>query len=639
MDNTREAFSELAAKFSKMSIPECFERCVVSNARRPAVQTEVGAISYDEVNRLSNRIAQAVVGRLSAMEQPVALLVEQGPHAIAAILGALKAGAVYVPLDPAFPHARNSLILADSEADLIITNDRNRASARSLRRESSMVNIDRLDIGLDDRNVGLSIPPDRQAYILYTSGSTGQPKGVVHTHRTALRAILRYMAGLCLSPEDRLSLFPSYSVTASVSNIFGGLLTGACLFPFNVKENGVADLAPWLVRNEITVYRSVPTVYRHFIGTLKRHERFPQLRLVRLGGEPATRRDLEAYRKHFADHCAFINGYGTSEASNVWQYRVEKSTPVSQDLVPVGYPIDDTQFSLVDEAGEEVRLGAMGEIAIKSRDLSPGYWRRAELTQRVFRTDSDNPDVRIYYTGDIGYCLPDGCLVHMGRKDSQVKIRGYRIELEEIQLALLDAPEIKEAVVVAQDDGAGEKQLVAYLVFQRERSLDTKQLREHLAEKVPDYMLPAAFVRLDALPLTPNGKLDRRALPTPDHLSLERAEDIAAPRTPVEEVVAGLWAEVLGLQQVGIHDNFFELGGNSLLATRLTSRLRDLFQVELSLRNILEAPTVAELALVLLQDPVRGAKVGELARLLLDLVSRTEVEAEELLASEPKAQQ
>ena len=604
----------------ELSIPECFERSVARNPGSEAVRTETCRMTYEELNRLSNRIARAVQRRLNRAEQPVALLVEQGPFAIAAALGALKSGAACVPLDPAFPVSRNSLILQGCQAEVIVTNHQNLSLAHSSKEDAVLVNIDQLDGAFDDRNLRLAISPDSLAYVISTSGSTGVPKGVMQTHRNILRVAFRYSQGLKISARDRLTLLASCSVTASIGNAFSALMNGATLLPFNIKERGVEPLGDWLNRQQITVYHSCPTVFRHFVATLRGEQLFPRLRLIRLGGEQATRKDFELFKKHFSDDCIFVNGYGCSEMSTVWQYCMDKNARISTNLLPVGYPLDGIEYSLLNDRGEEVGIGPIGEIVIKSPYLSPGYWREPELTRRVFDTDPQDPSTRIFRTGDVGYRLPDGSLVHAGRGDFQVKIRGFRIELEEIELALLDLPAIKEAAVAIHEDRLGEKQLVAYVVFHKGRSLETAQLREHLKERLPDYMLPAVYVRLEALPQTPNGKTDRRALPAPETVPQESPEIPAAPRTPVEEVVAAFWAEVLCLPQIGVHDNVFDLGANSLSATQVTSRLRDAFQVELSLRNILEAPTVAELALVLLQDPVQGQNVEKLARRLLELV-------------------
>ena len=277
------------------------------------------------------------------------------------------------------------------------------------------------------------------------------------------------------------------------------------------------------------------------------------------------------------------------------RYCVDKDTEISDAMVPVGYPLGDVEILLLDDEGEAVGFDQVGEIAIKSRYTSPGYWRRPDLTRAAFITDPQDEGERIYRTGDLGYMQPDGCLVVTGRNDFRVKIRGFRIEVAEIELALRGLTKVKEAAVVAHEDQRGEKQLVAYVVPEPEQAPTTSELRDFLKDKLPDYMVPSAFVVLDALPLTPNGKLDRLALPAPSLARPELDTNFVAPRNALEEQLVEIWEEVLGVERVGIHDDFFELGGHSLRATRVVSRVREVFQVELPLLSLFEEPTIAGL--------------------------------------------
>jgi acyl-coenzyme A synthetase/AMP-(fatty) acid ligase/acyl carrier protein len=378
-------------------------------------------------------------------------------------------------------------------------------------------------------------------------------------------------------------------------DIFSALLKGAALHPYNVKQEGVANLATWLINEGITVFDSVPSLYRNFLEGLAGDEEFPELRLIRLGGEPVSRELVRRTRKHFPGR-PLVNQLAATESSMIAQYFVDSETEIAGSTVPAGYAVDGVEVLLIDDAGAEIGSEQIGEIVVKSRYLSPGYWRKPDLTQASFRSDPRGGSERLYHTGDLGRMRPDGCLEFLGRKDSRVKIRGHSVEVAEIEAALLDLWDVKEAAVTALELGQDDKRLVAYIVPRHENPPSVGRLRAALAEALPDYMIPSAFVRLPALPLTPNGKLDRRALPEPDEErpDLERAYE--APRTPVEEQLAGIWEEMLGLERVGIHDDFFELGGHSLLATRVISRVRDTFQVELPLRTLFEDRTVARLA-------------------------------------------
>jgi len=346
---------------------------------------------------------------------------------------------------------------------------------------------------------------------------------------------MRYTNGLRIGAEDRLTLLQSYSVAGSVSNMLSALLSGASLFPFNVKEEGLTELANLLIEEEITVYHSVPTVFRQFANTLSGKEEFPELRLIRLGGEPVYAEEVRLYKKYFPSDSIFVNSYGASEAASVLRYCVDKDTEISGAMVPVGYPLGDVEILLLDDEGAAVESNDLGEIAIKSRHISPGYWRRPDLTRAAFITDPQDEGERIYRTGDLGYRQPDGCLVVTGRNDFRVKIRGFRIEVAEIELALRGLSTVKEAAVVAHEDQRGEKQLVAYVVPHPEQVPTISELRSFLKDKLPDYMMPSAFVVLDELPLTPNGKLDRLALPAPDLARPELGTNFVSPRNALEE--------------------------------------------------------------------------------------------------------
>src|SRR5919112_5877494 len=362
------AFIRFEKEETEQSIPQRFEQQVGRYPDRLAVRTRNHQLSYSALNKVANRVARALISQRGEEAEPIALLLEHDAAMIAAILGVLKAGKVYVPLDPSFPYARNAYILEDSQAGLILTNNENRSLAESLsEHRHSLTNIDEIEARLSDENVDLPISADRLANIIYPSGSTGQPKGVVQNHRNLLHVAMRYTNGLQISAEDRLTLLQSYSVAGSVSNMLGALLNGASLFPFNIKEEGLARLADWLIEQEITVYHSVPTVFRQFANTLTGKEEWPKLRLVRLGGEPVYAEEVQLYKKYFPSDSNFVNSHGASEAASVLRYCVDKNTEISDAMVPVGYPLGDVEILLLDDEGAAVGFDQVGEIAIKSR--------------------------------------------------------------------------------------------------------------------------------------------------------------------------------------------------------------------------------------------------------------------------------
>jgi acyl-coenzyme A synthetase/AMP-(fatty) acid ligase/acyl carrier protein len=407
-------------------------------------------------------------------------------------------------------------------------------------------------------------------------------------------------------------------------------LNGATLYPLDVKSEGLTGLLNLLIEDEITVYHSVTTLFRYLANTLTGVEKFPKLRLIILGGEPVLRREVTLYEKYFSSDCLLSTGLGSTETGTARVFLIDKKTEVNSNMMPpLGYEVEDKDILLLDDAGAEVDLGDIGEIAVKSRYLALGYWQNPTLTQAAFVPEPAGGSERIYRTGDLGRLLPDGCLVHLGRKDFQVKIRGYRIELAEIEMALIDTGTLKEAIVLAREDSFGEKRLIAYVV-PNQAAPSIQELYSFLIERLPDYMLPSTFVFLDTLPLTPGGKVDRRALPAPDKTRPDLKTTFVAPSTPVEKRLAGIWAEVLNKEPVGIHDNFFELGGNSLLATQVISRISDALSVALPRRSLFETPTLAGLADQITQQLTVAH--DEMAELLAELEGLSEEDAQRLVA-------
>lgn len=561
-------------------------------ARRPsalAITDRAHRWSYGELNGVANRVAMAIPEPTPAGERPVALLFEQGAPAIAALLAVLKAGRFYVPLSPQLPAAKLAAILEDSAADLILTNELNAPLARKFADAATeILVIDGLiEPAVAERNLGLAIPPDALAYILYTSGSTGVPKGVVHNHRNVLHYIMKYTNAAQLGAADRLSLLPYYDAAAAVPAIFGALLNGASLHLFDLRAQGFTKLADWIAQEAITVYHSTPQVFRRLVQALPTGATFPALRLVRMGGEALLRADVELYRRHFPEPTLMLNTLSATEMNIIRLFFVDHATSFDGPVVPVGYEVADTEIVLLDEEGGET--AGEGEIAIRSRYLFCGYWRKPELTAAVL---SQCPDGRrLFRTGDRGRMLPDGCLVHLGRNDSRLKIRGITVEAAEVEAALLADPSVRQACVVGRPDQSGEMRLVAYVASEAPPS----ELRRRLALRVAGPMIPAAFVRLDTLPVTAGGKVDRRALPDP---GLVRT-GIDPPRDPHELRITRLWEEMLGVWPVGIRDDFFELGGDSLLALQLVTRLEKIASKPLPASLLLQAATVESQAAIL----------------------------------------
>jgi amino acid adenylation domain-containing protein len=584
-------------------------------------------LTYKDLNRAANRIAHAILSKDGNQDEPVALLL--GKEALpAAILGVLKTGKIYVILNSSFPPARVSFILRNSRTGLLVTDRDHLSLATGFARESlPLINVNELDSRLPTGNLPISMAPDALTWITYTSGSTGEPKGVIQNHRNVLHLIMTQTNDLHICSEDRLAMLMS-----AAGDMFLALLNGAAIVPPNAEESRSGDLGNWLNQEEITVYSSVPSVFRNFANNLRGHETFPSLRLIRLTGEAVYSSDVEIYRKYFSRNCILVNRLSSTEAPAFRQYFIDGSTTITDNLVPVGYAVEGNDVFLIRDDGQEADVNETGEITVKSRHLSPGYWRNPDLTRAKFSSAPGEEEKRIYKTGDLGRMNRDGCLVYLGRRDFQVKVRGNRIELAEIERALADLGLFNEVVVVPLEDHPGEQRLVAYLAPTSRVAVTVSALRRFLSEKLPGYMIPSTFVVLDALPLAANGKVDRSALPLPALVRPELDTPFVSPRTPFEETVAEIWAETLGLDRVGINDNFVDLGGNSLVAARIISRVFNTFQVEVPLPLFFGAPTVADMAVVV--EQYQGKKLGEkeLENVIAELESLTEEEAQRLVS-------
>lgn len=588
-------FRPFEVKDAEQSVAARFE-AVVGRVTGVAVKTPTASISYEEVNRKANRIARTMLERALPPNTPIACFFDDDVKHIGAMLGVLKCAHLFVTLDPGHPVARNAELLQDAQVCLVLTDARNRAMAENLAGGMEILDIDAIPAGVCDENPRIQIAPSCLACIAYTSGSTGQPKGVLYNQRNLLGAAMRMTNGMRITPADRITLFSARSAAQALVIIFSALLNGATICPFRPKEEGLDRVAAWMMAERITIYYSIPSIFYHFARTLSGTERFSHLRMLRLGGEPVYRRHFELFKNHFPGTCVFMNALASSEAAGPFrQYSANRETVLEESLVPAGHSIPGMEVLLLDDGGQPIpaRPGVdmVGEIAIRSRFLAIGYWRRPEQTKAAFMTDPADADVRIYRTGDLGRMTPDGCLYHLGRKDFQIKIRGNRVEPAEIEMALLEIPDVGQAAVVARPDKQGEMSLVAYLVPENGRTPERSALRKALRDRLPDYMIPSEFVTLKEFPLTLQGKLDRKALPEP-----EVHRNHVAPRNQVEGHLAVIWEDILGVRPIGVQDDFFDVGGNSLSAARVINYIESDFGERLPISTFFTASTVEELA-------------------------------------------
>ena len=576
----------------EQSIGGRFDKVARRFAERPAVREPGRVTTYSELAAAADRVARALAGRLRGAPGPVVLLLEAGAPLFAAMLGALQAGRFYVPLDPRLPAARLEATVGVLDAAVLLTDRAGLAVGGRLGGVGVPVwALEDLIASPPGPESATPVSPDDLAYVLFTSGSTGAPKGVMQSHRNVLHNAMKLANGLQIRPDDRLTLLSSVSFGASVSDIFGALLTGASVCPYSLAGDGLRRLPEFLSREAITIYHSVPSVFRSFSSTLDGREDLSRIRIVKLGGEAVLASDFELYRRRFPRSCVFHVGLGATEMNVIRQWFASHETPWPGGS-PLGYAVDGTEVVLLDENGNPTE--GEGEIGIVARTLAVGYWRDPAGTAAAFVPVPGRPGVRLYRTGDVGRMLPDGCLLHVGRKDARLKVLGHRVETAEVEAALLAVPGVTEAAVAGRDAADGTR-LTAWVV-RGSAGPGIGNLRRALAEKLPGHMVPSSFVFLPALPRTPTGKVDRQALPGPGRSRPPLDSPPREPRTQAEAVAARAFGRVLELEQVGVEDDFFELGGDSLSAVELLASLSDALGVELEAADLLEAPTPAALA-------------------------------------------
>lgn len=575
-----------------------FERVAARRPAHLAIQAQDGACTYGRLNGLSNGIAARLQAQSLNAAGHVILLFHPGIDAFASMLACLKLGRVYVPLDPDSPESRTRAIIADCEGTVLLTSAEHHALACRVAGERCSVEvIDRELLESHESNPAVGVTASSLAYILYTSGSTGHPKGVLQTHRNVLHFVRSYARCLGIGPEDRLTMLYSLSFSASVMDIFGALLSGATLYPYRIKDRGLAPLGDWLCENQISILHTVPTVFRQFVAQWDAPPPRLPIRAIDLGGEPVLTQDVVSFQANFPPSCCLINHLAFTEASVAAQFRVDHQTKVTSATVPVGHDTAGVKLLIVDEAGNELPHGVTGKIEVHSPFVSPGYWRQPALTEQSFSESSLIPGARVYKSGDRGYRTADGQLVHQGRADACVKIRGYSIEIAEIEQALLQCQGICMAVVAPFEWVPKRQQLVAYCVIKPGAQTDESQLRSRLAAELPDYMVPAQVVFLDRMPLTATGKIDRNALPPPKSPLQGMAPDDAS-ATPVERHLLSLWRDVLGRNDISLEANFLDCGGDSLLAVEMLAEVERTLGMRIPPSKLIEAPNVRSLARV-----------------------------------------
>jgi amino acid adenylation domain-containing protein len=593
---------------SNQHVHKLFEKQSKRAPNNIALVFEDQRLTYGELNARANQLARYLRTVGVGPDTIVGICVQRSLDMVIGILGIIKAGGAWLPLDPAYPKDRQSFMLKHARVPLLLT--QRHVLAELPEHEAKVVLLDAhwpLISRQSKADLDNNTAPTNLAYLIYTSGTTGRPKGVMIPHANLVQYVHAIGEPLGVTGNDTYLHTATISFSSSVRQLMVPLSHGARVVIASAEQiQDPIALFNMIKREKVTIIDIVPSYLRNCIHALARLELGARtslldnhLRLILTASEPLLADLPRKWTSELKNPAALINMFGQTETTGiVTTYPIPSSDAEHEKIVPIGRPVTSTQVYVLDPEKRRVPIGAIGEICIGGATLARGYLHQPELTAEKFIPDcfSTEAGARLYRTGDLGRYLPDGNIEFVGRMDQQVKIRGFRVELSEIESVLNHHAAVEQAVVIAREDTPGDKRLVAYVVPKQEETPTISNLREFASTKLPDYMMPANFVFLHALPLTPTGKVNRAALPAPSQSRPDLKESFVAPPTPTEEMLAGIWAELLHVEQVGINDNFFDLGGHSLLATQLVSRLRETLGVDLPLRFPFDVPTVAGLA-------------------------------------------
>lgn len=586
-------------------IHQLFEAQVQRTPDAVAVTFEDEHLTYGELNQRANQLARYLRAQGVGAEILVGICINRSLEMIIGILGVLKAGGAYVPIDPAYPEERRAFMLEDTRVSVVLTQQaiveqtKCRAHLIPLDTDWTLIAKDTKD---NTENLTNEASADNLAYVIYTSGSTGKPKGVLVAHRGLCNVTQAHIQALGLQPDSRFPLFASLSFDAATCHIFITLCSGATLCLVNPDPRLLNSSLIQILREQSITCLILST---SVLETLP-FEQFPKLKVIAQAGEVCSPELIERW----GTGRRFFNHYGPTEAS-ICSTRAECTN--SGQAPPIGRPIANTQIYILDRRLQSAPIGIPGELCIGGAGVARGYLNRPGLTAEKFIPSpfDGEPGVRLYKTGDLARYLPDGNIEFLGRIDRQIKIRGFRIEPREIETVLKQHPAVQQAVVTACKDTLGVKSLAVYVVATPELALTITELRHFLGGKLPNYMVPSAFVMLDALPLTPNGKIDQRALPTPSDYRPELREAFVAPQTEIERTIAAVWQETLKMQEIGVNDNFFDLGGHSLLLISVHTALQKILNQDITLLELFKYPTVGSLAKRLSQEQVEQASMQQ----------------------------
>jgi len=563
-----DSFKPFIKKEIEQSISCRFEQQVSVTPQALAISYKQETITYERLNIKANRVARAINVEVKNSHQRVGLMIDQGIDLVAAVMGVLKSGNVYVPFDCRQPLDSLGNSVSDLQPCLILYDSQNAEKAEKFIVQSALLRIEKINNEGSGENLEQKPLPESLAYIYLTSGTAGKSKGVMDCHRNVLHNIMRYTNTLGIAPEDRLSLIQYSSFSGSVSSMFGALTNGATLCPCDIAKQGAQIIPAWIKQEGITIFHSLPSIFRYVATAGGNYE---SVRIVRLEGDRSTVHDAQLFQKYFNNNCTLVNGLGATECGLVRQFFLRNDDPVDQQL-PIGFPVIDMDIFVSDEQGFPVRNGVIGEIRVESNYLALGYWSDPEKTARAF-TVSENGS-RVYKTGDLGRMGNNQCLEHLGRIDDQLKISGQTVNIAELEHQIGLNSSVRLVGIKGYLDNYQETQLAAYIVPHDPFIFSEALFRQQLTDELPDFMIPSAIRVVEYLPMSENGKIDRKSLLDPTFYRPVIDAPFITPKTPTEKLLALVWSQVLEVHPIGVLDNFLSLGGDSLKAARVIMELK-----------------------------------------------------------------
>ena len=577
------------------TFPERITQLAAQHPERLAVEDESMSLTYSELEQASNAAAYTILEKIGPGDDIVTLLAGAHVKAVIATIGIMKAGKIFVGIEESFPLHRHQQMISETDSPLIITDQENLPRARELALSSrEIIQIETLP-STTSQPAPPPPTPDDLAILCFTSGTTGRPKAVIANHRSGIAETVRSLSNYHFCDADKITLYKSLAWSGTYWNCIGALSLGGSLAIFDMRRYGIDAMVDWLHGVKPTMVTG--RMLANELTRTNSGERFPYVRILRMGGDTIYRKNVKVLQQMFPNAIIAV-GLGISEAGRVTDMLIDADTPLDDDVLPLGYPLEEINIRILSDSGEELPTGEIGEIVVECPYLALGYWKRPDLTSERFQYLDGDSGRRIYYTGDLGRIRDNGMYQHLGRMDHMIKIRGHKVFPKDIESVLRTAPGVKEICIIDYTPPEDARRLVGYLEIDPAEFPGIETLHKRI-DHLPNYMKPQNWVFVDEMPLNASRKIDRSRLPAPEQSRINVSAEFKPPRNPIEESLATIWAEILGIDGIGIHDNFMELGGDSLISTRIISKVRDKMGITLTFNDVFNSVTIAEMAEVI----------------------------------------